>query len=123
MRAKMEKPPILINKVTQGYERTHTYEFRLHFPIDDQRLKQPGDFADVKLTSTKGGDVCLFANTAEERDEWVKHLQYMYERTILELLNKSIESSSESEMDIFNRKKPKDKDPSKQRKVEILPAD
>ena len=77
----------------------------------------------MKLTSTKGGDVCLFANTAEERDEWVKHLQYMYERTILELLNKSIESSSESEMDIFNRKKPKDKDPSKQRKVEILPAD
>ena len=67
--------------------------------------------------------MCLFANSANSRSDWVKYLQQIYEKTILDLLNKSLEDSSDSEMGFFatKSKKTKEKEMQKQKKVGFLP--
>ena len=90
-----------MNKCTQSYEKEYIHEFRLHL-AKQRPTEQAAIFQQANSISEQSGEVCLFASSAVARSEWVRHIQYIYERGILEILNRSLSDSSDSE---YKRKK------------------
>ena len=118
--SKVPKPPILVNKQTQAFEKEYIFEFKLTFPNKGPRLQT------IKIehrfcTHFQNNEVILFANSESNRKEWVKHLQNVFETTLINILNRT-DSGDEAEEDdlAFTQSKAKTPEMKKRKRKEKL---
>ena len=110
--SKPPKPSVIVNKQTQSFEKQFTYEFILTFP---HPRKLGVDYP--------SREVVLFAKSEEERALWVKHLDYVYQSVILDLLNESLfEDESDEGGVFFKRHNHKSKKPNNNKIGVMLPT-
>ena len=81
------KPPIIVNKNTQAFEKEYLFEFRLKFTSNFKQLAS-GSKNQSQWTIT------LFANSDRLRSEWIKNLKKVYQTTLLAMLEDGDADSS-----------------------------
>ena len=105
------KPPIIVNKTTQAFEKEFVFEFRLKFTSNFKKLAS-GSRNPACWTIT------LFADSDKLRAEWVKHLKKVYQTTLLAMLEEGDADSSQSAGKI--KSKPKLRKEKSKNKVGVL---